>query len=363
MTCSDHNGVVCNATGTCVAMHCTDSVQDADETDVDCGGPACPKCTLTQKCLGDTDCASGACDGIALTCVASQCVDNRQDGNETDVDCGGNDTCNRCPLGKKCLVDLDCVTGDGCLTGGNTCVNTCADGHVDGNETDVDCGGNDTCNRCNVTQNCVVDNDCASNACDALTNTCVPSQCADHRRDGNETDVDCGGGTCPACLAGDMCTQSSDCTSNSCLGGTCLCQTDSDCATNACDVITNTCVANLCADQHKDGNETDVDCGGGTCPTCPVGDSCTVSSDCASNNCFSGTCLCQSDADCPSNACDAITNLCVPDQCADHRVDGNETDVDCGGGTCPGCPSGKHCVVNSDCASNLCKTTTNHTCT
>ncbi len=33
---------------------------------------------------------------------------------------------------------------------------------------------------------------------------------------------------------------------------------------------------------------------------------------------------------------------------------GNETDVDCGGGTCPGCGPGRDCLVASDCASNMC---------
>jgi hypothetical protein len=34
--------------------------------------------------------------------------------------------------------------------------------------------------------------------------------------------------------------------------------------------------------------------------------------------------------------------------------DGNETDVDCGGGTCPACAIGKHCKVDGDCASGGC---------
>jgi hypothetical protein len=35
--------------------------------------------------------------------------------------------------------------------------------------------------------------------------------------------------------------------------------------------------------------------------------------------------------------------------CSDGIKNGNETDVDCGGGTCPGCPDLKACLVNSDC--------------
>jgi hypothetical protein len=38
-------------------------------------------------------------------------------------------------------------------------------------------------------------------------------------------------------------------------------------------------------------------------------------------------------------------------QCTDGVKDGNETDVDCGGGSCPPCATGKKCAVNNDCIS------------
>jgi hypothetical protein len=36
-------------------------------------------------------------------------MDGMQDGNETDVDCGGN-VCVPCQAGKKCLVPTDCAS-------------------------------------------------------------------------------------------------------------------------------------------------------------------------------------------------------------------------------------------------------------
>ncbi|MFT3766074.1 MAG: delta-60 repeat domain-containing protein [Minicystis sp.] len=56
------------AAGTCVAnacvvASCTDTVQNAGETDVDCGGPSCAKCADTKKCSASSDCASGLCAG------------------------------------------------------------------------------------------------------------------------------------------------------------------------------------------------------------------------------------------------------------------------------------------------------------
>jgi hypothetical protein len=105
------------------------------------------------------------------------------------------------------------------------------------------------------------------------------------------------------------------------------------------------CIANQCADHRKDGAETDVDCGGNTCPTCAVGKKCL------------------GDNDCSSNACDAISLTCVSNQCADHRLDGNESDVDCGGFTCPACAVGKMCNRNSDCQfGHTCSTSVPRTC-
>ena len=39
--------------------------------------------------------------------------------------------------------------------------------------------------------------------------------------------------------------------------------------------------------------------------------------------------------------------------CANGRADGDETDIDCGG-DCPGCATGRHCLLGGDCASGLC---------
>jgi hypothetical protein len=46
-----------------LAAHCSNQQKDVDETDVDCGGLACPKCMSGKKCLADTDCTSNICKG------------------------------------------------------------------------------------------------------------------------------------------------------------------------------------------------------------------------------------------------------------------------------------------------------------
>jgi hypothetical protein len=449
------SGDGCQTTMKVCAPQCTDGHQDGNETDSDCGGGACPTCALMAKCKVDSDCTSDACDGISFLCVSNQCADHRQDGSETDTDCGGSGMCARCGTNDKCLADTDCIPADGCLTGTSICVAQCVDGHQDGNETAIDCGGG-TCPTCANGQACKVDADCMSDGCQSTTKLCV-SQCSDGHQDGNETavdcggtdscarcgnglgclvgadcqslscgsgkvclaatcsdgiqnqgesDVDCGGPNCAACLAGGKCVNPSDCTSSDCVAGVCACLHDTDCTTNACNTSTNACVTDQCADNHEDGNETDVDCGGvdscprcgnglhckaGTdcqslscssggvclaatcsdgiqnqgesdidcggpnCSPCLAGGKCVAPTDCTSNDCVANVCVCQGDTDCATDACDALTHGCVSDQCDDHRRDGHETDVDCGGtDACARCGNGLGCAVGSDCQSLSC---------
>jgi len=54
-------GYMCGPEGLCVA-HCDDGLYDGDETDVDCGGDACGACAAGQTCNVHGDCASGICN-------------------------------------------------------------------------------------------------------------------------------------------------------------------------------------------------------------------------------------------------------------------------------------------------------------
>jgi hypothetical protein len=59
--------------------------------------------------------------------------------------------------------------------------------------------------------------------------------------------------------------------------------------------------------------------------------------------------------DCTSEVC--TSNLCQAPACTDGVQNGTETDVDCGGGSCPGCATGKACLMDTDCASaGICDT-------
>lgn len=103
----------------------------------------------------------------------------------------------------------------------------------------------------------------------AVAPSAAPS-CTDGIANGTETDVDCGGGSCPACGIGDQCGTPTDCVSNLCDSGVC---------TNI-----------VCLDGIKNGTESDTDCGGSSCPACGSGHSCMSGTDCTSGVCTSMVC-------------------------------------------------------------------------
>src|SRR5438874_2530484 len=83
-----------------LAASCSDSRQDFAETDIDCGGLACPRCADGKACMVARDCAGGAC--VMLVCRTAgtaNCANAKKDGSETDVDCGGGN-CPKCVISK-----------------------------------------------------------------------------------------------------------------------------------------------------------------------------------------------------------------------------------------------------------------------
>jgi hypothetical protein len=97
---------VCTQAFTCAPASCGDNVKNGTETDIDCGGSACPKCALGKICTVGSDCLSTVCNG---TCQPS-CSDGVKNQGETDIDCGGPN-CGPCALGDDCTSGGDCITG------------------------------------------------------------------------------------------------------------------------------------------------------------------------------------------------------------------------------------------------------------
>jgi hypothetical protein len=94
----------------------------------------------------------------------------------------------------------------------------CKDGMKDGNETDVDCGG--SCKACANGLHCLHAGDCQSAIC--ANNICVGSNCSDGIKNGDETDIDCGGLVCPPCSDGKTCIRGQDCQSGICTNMVCV---------------------------------------------------------------------------------------------------------------------------------------------
>jgi hypothetical protein len=135
----------------------------------------------TDACTDASECDGGYC--MAGVCVAPTCSDGHKDGTETDVDCGG--TCPACGTGLDCLGGADCVSLV-CTT--KTCVAaTCSDGVLNEGESDVDCGG-PACPACAVGKTCLAHADCESNGCDYSGHCALGRSCTQHH----------GGDTCGA---------------------------------------------------------------------------------------------------------------------------------------------------------------------
>lgn len=96
-----------------------------------------------------------------------------------------------------------------------------------------------------------------------------PSRCDDLLKNGDETDVDCGGRSCGPCLDGKTCAMGTDCQSAICTN--IVCQPPS------------------CTDLALNGDETDLNCGG-SCSPCAQGRNCSTNDDCSTANCTAGLC-------------------------------------------------------------------------
>ncbi len=270
--------------GVCKSASCTDGKRDGDEVGVDCGGTCSSKCD-GDVCAADADCKSKACRagvcaprgtkscgvGVAATCANGElceqdkdctsvyCAGNlcaapdavsHQDGRinagETGIDCGGSiKATNLCPGGQACIDGSDCQG----LCAANVCA---APTHTDGKknlgESDVDCGGAvlDAAGKaapiCGTGKTCVRGADCESQFCGAA-GTCEPRKPG--RKDGDETDVDCGGTkdpdtniVPPRCDDAKSCLTDGDCKGSSCSQASRVCVAGRSCRTGYAGVET-----------------------------------------------------------------------------------------------------------------------------
>ena len=327
---------------------CADAIRNQDETDVDCGG-SCSACGNGQSCLANGDCISANCDDGTCTAGGASCSDNERNGNETDVDCGGS--CSGCANGLNCASNADCQSA---YCDGGTCAEspdeTCVDNTQNQDETDVDCGGN-VCTPCDIGDSCLVHSDCSSGNCDNEICADAPGCVDDNDCDANASCQDVAGNMECVCDAGYTGNGLSCSDIDECTDGTDDCDANATCTNNnggfacACD-----------AGYTGDGVScTDVDeCANGI-DNCDANATCTNedgSFSCACDAGYTGdgvTCTalqaCVNNGDCGANAtCEDVGGamVCV---CADgYTGDGVTcTDVDeCADGT-------DNCDINASC--------------
>lgn len=252
---TDYN---CTPAGQCLlgcpaAKDCTGRVCGPDPV---CG-LNCGVCGTSQEC----DIASGQC--VNLLCTPNSYLCNGQERRQCSADGKSTTPVETCPYGcspssclPQCVSDAQCAAAEYC-SAANKCVpDICPQG------SNV-CTGPNELSLCSANgsgyasqQSC--ENGCAANAC------LPPPTCTDAAKNGSETDVDCGGATCPKCGLGGKCTAASDCASGACLGGACV-----ECSPGA-----GRCVSGTHETCNAQGTwQVEAACSGGTPVCCP--NSCT----------------------------------------------------------------------------------------
>ena len=224
---------------------CTDGILNGDETGVDCGGVLCPTCPVpgcTDPNAHNYDPNATVDDGSCETCT-----DGILNGDETGVDCGGV-LCDPCSNPVPGCTDPNAHNYDPNATVDDGSCETCTDGILNGDETDVDCGGV-------LCPSCPVPGCTDPNAHNYDPNATVDDgsceTCTDGILNGDETDVDCGGVLCPSCPVPGCTDQNAhNYDPNATVD-------DGSCET--------------CTDGILNGDETDVDCGGVLCAPCNTG--------------------------------------------------------------------------------------------
>ena len=76
----------------------------------------------------------------------------------------------------------------------------------------------------------------------------------------------------------------------------------------------------------------------------------------AVNGCVSGQ-ACSDNDDCRSRVCilgEDILGTCAVPSCTDRVLNGDESDIDCGGSSCGPCEAGLQCDSDRDCESSNC---------
>jgi hypothetical protein len=229
----------------------------------------------------------------------------------------------------------------------------------------VDCGGPCIEQKCADGKNCKGPGDCAGGRCEAG----ICTSCQDGKRNGTETDVDCGGGACAPCGNGKMCKGKTDCQGGGCEDGAC-------CQANACGVC-GQITAEVCDGKDNDC-DWDIDEGLGPGKLCPKqggvckgaveecrgvqGWVCDAQTYSAHDWRYAADekLACKDGVD---NDCDGLVDALDKADCCVKACSGKECGDDGCGGSCGTCAAGKTCTPAGKCVSGgTCGADPNQTC-
>jgi hypothetical protein len=286
-------GGVPNVCGCATSASCAGKcgiVPDGCGGTMDCGG-----CTAPQTCGGGG--VPNVC-GCTPTATCTGKCGSIPDG------CGGTVSCGTCPAPQTCGgggVPNVC----GC-TPTATCTGRC--GSIpDG------CGGTVPCGECAAGETC------------NSSGACVP-RCMDGIKNGQETDVDCGGPTCVQCLLGQACLATSDCGPQAASGQ------NVECATNVCSCMSGW---GNCDSNRSNACETDLRINVSHCGGCGI--ACPARAN-AVTSCAGGTC---------GFTCNAGYGNCDA-----SATNGCETNLSTSAANCGAC--GHACASSQRCVASQC---------
>ena len=176
--------------------------------DAEAGCPPRRRCN-GKCCPPNSRCREGRCKCISgyRKCGTRRCHNLQT----SELHCGA--------CGVQCGANETCVNG-ACTGGGAVCGNGVIEA---GEDCDGDNLGGATCESLGNGSGVLF---CASN-CTYDTSECEtpgPPTCSDNFKNGDETDIDCGGSSCQPCANGLNCILNADCESGVCCTGICSAQ-------------------------------------------------------------------------------------------------------------------------------------------
>jgi len=152
---------------------------------------------------------------------------------------------------------------------------TCEDGILNQDETEIDCGGA-TCEACvvipvatcedGILNQDEIEIDCGGVICEACVVVPVET-CTDGILNQDETEIDCGGAVCEACVVIPVETCTDGILNQD--------ETEIDCGGAMCEACVVVLPVETCTDGILNQDETEIDCGGTICEACVVVPTCT----------------------------------------------------------------------------------------